>query len=98
VAPLLAVVAAFQLVAGAGNGTEIVAGDTIYQRHVPRHLRARVYGLSSTAIAIGSGLAMALGGLLIEVSSPRTAFIVAGIGGLVVAAIAAPALLRAHES
>jgi MFS family permease len=94
--PGIVAVAAAQLVAGSGNGMEIVASDTIFQRHVPRHLLGRVYGLSTSAAAIGSGVAMALGGFLVDATSPRTALVVAGAGGLLVTAIAAPALLRAR--
>jgi MFS family permease len=97
-APTIAAVAAVQIVAGCGNGVEIVAGDTIYQQRVPRRLLGRVYGLTSTAAALGTAISVALGGVLIEVASPRAAFVVAGMGGLVVAACAAPALLRARSA
>ncbi len=93
-APVLAFVALTQFLSGAGNAVEIVASDTIFQQDVPRHLVGRLYGLSSAAVAVGSGIAMALGGLLVDATSPRVAFVVAGAGGLLVAAGAAPALLR----
>jgi MFS family permease len=96
-APVLAIVALTQLLSGAGNAVEIVASDTIFQQDVPRDLIGRLYGLSSTAVAVGSGVAMALGGFLVDAASPRAAFIVAGLGGLLTAAGAATALLR-HRS
>jgi MFS family permease len=95
-APALGLVALAQLASGGGNGIEIVASETIFQQRVPRHLLGRVYGLTSTAVAVGSGLAMALGGFLVDATSPRVAFLVAGAGGLLVTACAAPALLRAR--
>jgi MFS family permease len=95
-APGIAMVALAQLVSGSGNGIEIVASETIFQQHVPRHLLGRVYGLTATAVAIGSGIAMALGGFLVDATSPRVALLVAGAGGLLVTGIAAPALLRAR--
>ncbi len=98
VAPTIALVGLTQLVAGAGNGIEIVSSETIFQRHVPRHLLGRVYGLTSTAVAIGSGIAMVAGGLIVDAASPRVALLVAGGGGLLVTACAAPALLRARGS
>ena len=95
---MIGLVAICQLVSGAGNGIEIVASETIFQRHVPRHLLGRVYGLTSTAVAIGAGIAMALGGFLVDATSPRVAFVVAGAGGLIVFAAAAPSLLRSRSA
>src|SRR6201747_1604130 len=95
-APTLLLAAAIQLVCGGGNGIEIVAGDTAFPQGVPRHLLGRVYGLTSTAVGIGTGIAMVLGGFLVDATSPRIAFLVAGVGGLLVTAIAAPTLLRAR--
>jgi MFS family permease len=95
-APVIALVALTQLVSGAGNGIEIVSSDTIFQQNVPRSMIGRLYGFSSSAVAIGSGVAMGLGGFLVDATSPRFAFVVAGVGGLFVAACAAPALLRAR--
>jgi MFS family permease len=97
-APGIGLVALAQLASGSGNGIEIVASETIFQQHVPRHLLGRVYGLTATAAAVGSGIAMALGGFLVDATSPRVALIVAGAGGLLVTAIAAPALLRARSA
>jgi MFS family permease len=97
-APALLLAAAIQLICGGGNGIEIVAGDTAFQQGVPRRLLGRVYGLTSTAVGIGTGIAMVLGGFLVDATSPRIAFLVAGAGGLLVTAIAAPALLRARPT
>lgn len=94
VAPTILLVGLAQLVSGSGNGIEIVASETIFQRHVPRHLLGRVFGLTSTAVAIGSGIAMVAGGLLVDAASPRVALVVAGIGCLLVTAAAAVALPR----
>ena len=55
VAPGITLVALAQLASGGGNGIEIVASETIFQQHVPRHLLGRVYGLTATAVAVGSG-------------------------------------------
>jgi MFS family permease len=96
--PAIAMTATVQLVAGSGNGIENVAGDTIFQQHVPRALQGRVYGFNSTAVALGSGLALACGGLLIEVASARAAFLIAGAGAFLVTAVAAPTLLQAKAS
>jgi MFS family permease len=95
VAPSLAVLGPVQAIAGSGNGIEIVASETIIQQQVPRGLIGRVYGFTSSATSLGIGLAMALGGLLVDATSPRTAFLIAGVGGLVVTLAVAPTLLRA---
>lgn len=95
-APLVAVVALFQALAGSGNGVINGAGDTVLQRYVPRHLLGRVFGLEVAGVAIGTGFAALLGGILVDATSPRTAFLVAGAGALLVAALAAPVLRRAQ--
>lgn len=94
IAPVVAVVAAVQLVAGAGNGIEIVASEAILQQQVPRRMLGRVYGFMTTATAIGLGIAMAVGGLLVDVTSPRDAFLIAAAGGAAVTLAAARPLFR----
>ncbi len=94
VAPAIAVVGAVQMVSGAGNGLEIVASETILHQRVPRHMLGRVAGLLTTATACGIAVAMALGGFLVDVASPRFAMLVAGCGGLAGLLLAAPVLLR----
>ena len=95
VAPTLGTVGVAQAVAGSGNGIEIVASETIIQQQVPRGMIGRVYGFTSSATSLGLGIAMALGGVLVDVTSPRAAFLIAAAGGLAVTAVVAPTLLRA---
>jgi MFS family permease len=95
VAPSLAALAPAQAIAGSGNGIEIVAGETIIQQQVPRGMIGRVSGFTSSATSFGLGVALALGGLLVDATSPRTTFLIAAAGGLLVTACAAPILLRA---
>jgi MFS family permease len=95
IAPSLAVLAPVQAVAGSGNGIEIVASETIIQQRVPRGMIGRVYGFTSSATSLGLGIAMALGGLLVDATSPRTTFLIAAAGGLLVTIAVAPTLLRA---
>jgi MFS family permease len=94
-APSLGVLAAVQTAAGSGNGIEIVASETIIQQQVPRGLIGRVYGFTSSATSLGLGIAMALGGLLVDATSPRATFLIAGAGGLLVTLAIAPIMLRA---
>jgi MFS family permease len=97
-APAIGVLVLVATIGGAGNGVEIVGGDTLFQQRVPPRLLGRVYGLTDTATAAGIAIAMALSGFLVDATSPRTAFLVSGLGCLVVAACAAPTLLRARSS
>jgi MFS family permease len=83
-APLIAVVAVSQAVSGFGNGLQNVAADTLIQRGVPREMLGRVFGLVSTAAFGGSTLAYAVGGPLLDLTSPRAVFVIAGSGILVV--------------
>jgi MFS family permease len=86
-APLMAIVAVSQAVSGFGNGLENVAADTLIQRAVPPQMLGRVFGLVSTAAFGGSTLAYAAGGPLLDLTSPRAVFVIAGTGILVVTAI-----------
>ena len=95
VAPSLGTLAAVQAVAGSGNGIQIVASETIIQQRVPRGMIGRVYGFTSSATSLGLGIALAFGGFLVDATSPRTTFLIAAAGGLLVTAIVAPTLLRA---
>jgi MFS family permease len=65
-----------------GNGAGNVGGDTLIQRTVPAAMRGRVFGLTSTAAFLGSGLAYAIGGVLVDLMSPRAVFVAASAGVL----------------
>jgi hypothetical protein len=93
--PSLGVLAPVEAVAGSGNAIEIVAGETIIQQQVPRGMIGRVYGFTSAATSLGLGIAQAGGGLLVDATSPRTTFLIAGAGGLLVTLAIAPTMLRA---
>ena len=81
-APLIAAIA--QAVSGFGNGLENVAADTLIQRAVPREMLGRVFGIVSTAAFGGSTLAYAAGGPLLDLTSARAVFLIAGAGIVVV--------------
>lgn len=83
-APMIAVAAAAQAVGGFGNGVENVAADTLIQWAVPREMLGRIFGLVSTAAFGGSTLAYAAGGILLDVTSARAVFLIAGGGILAV--------------
>jgi MFS family permease len=93
-APAVGAVVVAQLVSGAGNGMDIVATETILHQQVPRRMLGRVAGLLSTATAGGMAISMAAGGLIVDATSPRAAFLIAAAGGAVVTAAAVPVLAR----
>ncbi|MGZ8651570.1 MAG: MFS transporter, partial [Actinomycetota bacterium] len=65
-APLIWLAAMTQTIGGAGNGADNVASDTLIQRSVPRDMLGRVFGVTSTAAFVGSGIAYAAGGPLLD--------------------------------
>jgi MFS family permease len=81
-APLLGAAVAVQAVAGAGNGLENLAADTLIGRTVPRPFLGRVFGITASGAYVASGLAYAAGGPLLALTSPRFVFVVAGVGVL----------------
>lgn len=95
-APVLAVVVAAQLIAGAGNAMENIGYDTVVQDVVPRPLLGRVFGTVGTAAQLGAGLAYLAGSLLVNLIGARATFIVAGTGTLAVLLILVPAF-RGHS-
>lgn len=77
----------FQLVSGAGNGMTNVADATLVHRHVRRELHARAFGLIGTAAFLGGSISSVLGGLLLDATSARTVFVVAGLGTIAVTGV-----------
>ncbi len=88
-APVLWLAVAAQAIGGLGNGADNVASDTLIQRSVPREMLGRVFGVTSTAAFVGGGIAYAAGGPLLDATSPRFVFVLAGVGVLAVVGLAA---------
>lgn len=95
-----AVAAAFavQAVRGLGIAALDVAATTMVQRTVPPHLLGRVFGSLYGGIGVAAALAYLLGGLLLDRTTPRVAFVAAGAAGLLATGITALALRRAANS
>jgi MFS family permease len=91
-----AVAAAFalQAVRGLGIAALDVAATTLVQRIVPAGLLGRVFGTLYGGIGVAAALAYLLGGLLLDRTGPRTAFVTAGAAGLLATAATALALRR----
>jgi MFS family permease len=84
IAPVIALVAVGQAVAGVGNAVEVVAMDTLVQQAVPREMLGRIFGLVGTAAPAGHTLAFAAGGFLVDLVGGRVVFLIAGLGVLLV--------------
>ena len=96
-----AVAAAFavQALRGLGIAAMDVAATTLVQRTVPAELQGRVFGSLYGGIGVAAALAYLLGGLLLDRTTPRVAFVAAGAAGLLATGATALALRRAaHRS
>ena len=99
IAPLIALVAVGQAIAGVGNAVEVVAMDTLVQQAVPRKMLGRVFGLVGTAAPAGThagvrGRRVPRGPPL----GPRIVFLIAGLGVLLVLVPVMLVLRRADAS
>ncbi|MCW3056611.1 MAG: transporter [Solirubrobacterales bacterium] len=89
-APSLAVAAIAALVGGIGNGMELPSLFSIVQRLAPKQLHGQMMGAVESLSALCPAIGLPLGGLLVELGSPRSAFLLVGAG----TAAAALALFR----
>jgi MFS family permease len=83
-----------QAVRGLGVAAMDVAATTLVQRIVPPGLQGRVFGSLYGGIGVAAALAYLLGGLLLDQTSPRVAFVAAGAAGLLATGATALALRR----
>ncbi len=82
-------------VAGAANGVDNVATDTVLQKRVPEALLGRVFAARFMTFSVGEALAYPIGGLVVDAAGPRPTYLLAGAataaaGGLVVLLAVAP--------
>ena len=80
VAPTLAIACVAGLIGGIGNGVQWAALISAVQRLTPQDLQGRMMGAVESLGAICPGIGLSLGGLIVALSSPRVAFLVAGLG------------------
>ena len=88
IADTLLVACLFSLLGGAGNGVQWVSVVTGLQEATPVDLQARVVGLLESLSAAMPGVGFLLGAIVTTVTSPRTAYAVAGTGVLVLVFLA----------
>jgi len=97
-APGIVVACAASVVGGIGNGVQWVAQLTALQEHTPARLQARIGGLMESISAVAPGIGFLLGGLLTAAVSTRLAFVVAGVGALLLAPVLGRAATEPVES
>ncbi len=79
-APTLALACAAGLVGGIGNGMQWAALISAVQRLTPQRLQGRLMGAVESLGAICPAIGFVLGGTIAAVTSPRDAFLIAGVG------------------
>jgi len=91
-APTLLAACAISVLGGLGNGVQWVSVVSAIQEMTRSSMQARVMSVLESVGSAMPGLGYLVGGLVAEGHSPRTTFLVAGIGVLVVVAVAAYSL------
>jgi MFS family permease len=89
-APSLLLACLAAVIGGAGNGIEVPSLISRVQQLTPQRLHGRLMGAVEAIAALSIAVALPLGGALVVLSSPRTAFLVVGMG----AVLSAGAFLR----
>lgn len=87
-APNLLVACVAASVGGFGNGIQWVAVITAIQEAIDDSMQARAAGMIEAVVTASPGVGFLVGGVLATVWDARTAFAVAGFGGLLVIAAA----------
>ncbi|HEX3324922.1 MAG TPA: MFS transporter [Solirubrobacterales bacterium] len=93
-APTLALACAASIVGGAGNGVQWVSAISAVQELTAAGMQARVMSVLESIGAAMPGIGYLVGGLIASGTSPRTTFLVAGLGVLAIVAIATPIMGR----
>jgi hypothetical protein len=89
-APSLGLACIAAVIGGIGNGLQLPSLISIVQRITPRRLQGQMMGAVESLGALCRAIGLPLGGVLVVLSSPRTAFTIVGLGALATTA----ALLR----
>jgi hypothetical protein len=89
VAPSLAVACAISVLGGLGNGVQWVSVVNAVQELTSASMQARVLGVLEAIGAALPAVGFFVGGAIATLSSPRTAYVVAGVGVVVTLGLAA---------
>lgn len=93
-AQTLAIACACSVVGGTGNGIQWVAVVSAVQELTSSTMQARVLGTLESSASATPGIGFVLGGLIASSWSPRAAFLVAGVGVMVIVVASALVLGR----
>lgn len=93
-AQTLAIACACAVFGGAGNGIQWVAVISAVQELTSSTMQARVLGTLESSASATPGIGFVLGGLIASAWSPRAAFLVAGVGVMVIVMASALVLGR----
>ncbi len=91
-APTLLAACLASVLGGAGNGVQWVSVISAVQELTAAEMQARVMSVLESVGAAMPGVGYLLGGLIASGGDPRATFLVAGMGVLAIAAVAAPVL------
>lgn len=97
-APTLLMAVVLRIIGSVGNGVENVAVDTALQEEVERPMLGRVFGIVYGGAFLAEGLGTGFGTLLLEFTSPRATFVIAGCASLDVIPLAWRLLQRCESS
>jgi len=93
-APTLALACAASVLGGTGNGVQWVSTISAVQEMTVAGMQARVMSVLESIGAAMPGLGFIIGGVIAATATPRTAFLIAGIGVFAIVAIVTPILGR----
>jgi len=91
-APTLALACVASVFGGAGNGVQWVSTISAVQEMTAAGMQARVMSVLESIGAAMPGVGFVIGGVIATTASPRTAFLIAGIGVFAIVAIVTPKL------
>jgi MFS family permease len=80
---------AFSIVGGLGNGIQWVSVMTGLQETTPNDLQARITGLLESTASAATGTGFLIGGVITTLTAPPTAFLVSGVGVVLLVVLAA---------
>src|ERR1700742_4816816 len=89
-APTLALACAASVLGGAGNGVQWVSAISAVQELTAAEMQARVMSVLESIGAAMPGIGFAIGGVIAALLSPRSTFLVAGLGIFAIVAIMVP--------
>jgi MFS family permease len=91
-APTLALACVASVVGGTGNGVQWVSTISAVQEMTVAGMQARVMSVLESIGAAMPGLGFLIGGVIAATTSPRVAFLIAGLGVFAIVAVVAPIL------